>query len=305
MSKRGFTVGDTKMEEKVRELLISLEPAELFAMAYVVDIIPTDKELRHSKGKVIEKCTASIMAGNTPYKISFERLRDDLKAVQRLHFLKEINDDTARRTAIIIGARISSPEVKMTGSFPIEGYGKKELLAELLLAVTTTSNASDITIGMNAWFSSDWLEIMTKDEFYTRDNSPAYRAMFLEEINSHLAKEPHQAQEATDFQEAALRLDSLFGSDTAKRQIFIAKAKSSLAQRRHRDKRGGSQKSFSFTNKVQKALKELSEAYGLSETQAISLLIVSEEETPYHLTAYEKRQNMIDKRTGRTSRSGA
>lgn len=303
MSKRGFTVGDTKMEEKVRELLISLEPAELFAMAYVVEIIPTDKELRHGKEKVIEKCTASIMAGNTPYKISFERLRDDLKAVQRLHFLKEINDDTARRTAIIIGARISSPEVKMTGGLPIEGYGKKELLAELLLAVT--SNASDITIGMNAWFSSDWLEIMTKDEFYTRDNSPAYRAMFLEEINSHLAKEPYQAQRATNFQEAALRLDSLFGSDAAKRQIFITKTKKSLAQRKHRNERGGSQKSFSFTSKVQKALKELSEAYGLSETQAISLLIVSEEETPYHLTAYEKRQNMIDERTGRTSRSGA
>lgn len=305
MDKHGFAVGDTKQEELARDLLISLEPEELFAIAYVVNVHPTNKERYKSREKIIEECLANIMAGSVLYRASFNALRDSIKTVQRLRFLDKVNDVTARRAAELIRSHVKSTTVEMQNIFPFEGYGKKELLAELLLVVMETHRTGDITTGMSDWFSSGWLEVITKDEFYTRDKSPAYRAMFLEEINSHLAREPYQAQAAINFQEAALRLDSIFGNDAAKRQIFIDKAKKSLAQRKHRNKRGGSQKSFSFTSKVKKALKDLSEAYGLSETQTISLLIVSEEETPHHLTAYEKRQSTIDERTGLTNRNEA
>lgn len=306
---RGFNVGDSHFKQEVSLYLNRLEEDELWAIAYFFEVPEINQSSVKNQDSLKQFCFEKIT--NKPSS-AFNATKERNTAIIEMNFLKKISDNNALRASKILSPLIASltqsnmqqaiektisslsSSPNETKYFPEKLYGRKELIASLLIMATDSNLSLREIRKTDSLFTSDWLEVLNSDELGLTAATEETKTMLLEELNKHFKKNFTSSLAANNLSEALMMIDHHLSNDRVHRADFIRRVKVSLAQKKYRSKGASKQKNLSLHQDIIKKLAELSRKYEMSEAQVVSLIIDGERKSPTHLENFIRREKRIE-----------
>lgn len=311
-----FKTARLRFQKELSHYINKLEPDELWALAYflrVPDINLFNPKSNSTTNNLKQLCIKIIP---TQARALFTDIKEVFNIIIEMELIKYANDENAFRTFKLLeresryliqekennennnySISLRLPDISPPDKnkfFPVEAYGKKELIANFLLIANELNFSCDDIVRLDRDTRRNWMKILNSDELKLGDTSEETSIIFLEELNKHLKKTYRMSHKARSLSEVLLNMDSLFSSDEIHRRDFVKKAKASLSQRKHRNKGNSKQKNLSLQQSTIKTLAELSRKYEISEAQVISLIIDGERKSPTHLENFIRREKRIE-----------
>lgn len=289
------------LEQKVNSFLTAQGLDELFAVAMLTKCISAKEALTAKRDLLTERCFGALTIN---YSKDFEKIEELLCTISDSQMLSHAKDSNAIRIATALQKHTGErnwrekEQTELLSTFPALEYKKQHLLADLLSHLFINRLSPREAGRMDRWFTEEFLSILTASELQLRDDSEKNKQLFLEELNTLLAKQFPGTTRAADYPEILRNMDLLIGFSKGDRELFIRKARASLAQRKNRKNGATRQKNFILSKPTIKALEKFSKTYQISEAQIVSILINAEEKTPMHLATFKKRLDAIAKATG-------
>ena len=298
----GYQYGQLNARERrVYDFVSSLSSDELFSAAFVAGITDAEK-LWASKPQILaNQCYSALEKRQHPNLRSFDDIEENLTLIKESKYFQQVSNLNARRAALILIARVSFIRNRTNGpvstKFDKENYSKRHLLADLLTASIDYQLTRQELQDLDQWFTEEWREIFKTDELKLRTPSKEKEEEFLDELNLSLEKQHPDTPKADSLAEFLICLDRIFTNDKGLRKAFVKMARSSLAQKKHRQKGSTTQNNLSLKADIAKALEELANTYDLSKAQVVSVLVKAEKKNPVHLEEMKNWINAVDQYT--------